>query len=68
MRRKLLIRPGRFNKKFYETVEKIIDEIKTDILQNKYYIIMDRNRLNWEFIKTANVAKFIKELGSDWIY
>lgn len=67
--KKLLSKPKEFNKKFFKIVEKIITRIDKEFLKKKrFYFSLEDNQVNWDLIKTTDVAKFLKELGPDWIY
>ena len=69
MEKGLIKKSKEFNKVFFNKVEEIIDIIKKDFLdKKKFFFNFEDNRLNWGLIKTSNIAKIIKELGSSWIY
>lgn len=67
--KRLLNNPHKFNNKFFKTVEKIIAKIDKEFLhKRRFYFSLEDNRMNWDLLKTANVAKLLKELDHDWIY
>lgn len=67
--KELLETPEEFNKEFFRIVEETLIFLNEDFIRKKrFYFSLENNRLNWELIKTANIAKIIKELGPNWLY
>lgn len=65
----LINEPEKFNNEFFDAIENIIGKINKNYLSKKrFYFSLEDNRLNWKLIKTVNISKFLKDLGSNWLY
>lgn len=61
--------PAKFNIEFFKAVEKLIDRINNSYLSpKKFYFSMKDSLLNFDLLKSCNVAGFINEMGKDWGY
>ncbi|MBI5194835.1 MAG: hypothetical protein HZA10_00770 [Nitrospirae bacterium] len=67
--KEMLNDPVKFNLEFFEAVKKLINKIKKNYLcPKKFYFSMKDSFLNFDFLKSCNVAGFLNNLGKDWIY
>ena len=67
--KEMLNDPVKFNLEFFKTVEKLINKIKKNYLSpKKFHFSMKDSIVNFDLIKSCNVAGFINGQGKDWIY
>ena len=65
----ILIHPGDFNRLFFQKVENIISSINKKYLRKKkFHFSLNESQMNWELIKTANIAMILIDNGPNWIY
>lgn len=67
--KEILNDPVKFNLRFFKAVEKLINKIKKSYLSpKKFYFSMSDSLINFDFLKSCNIAGFFSDLGKDWGY
>lgn len=61
--------PAKFNIEFFKEVEELINRINNNYLSpRRFYFCMKDSTVNFDLLKSCNVAGFINEMGKGWGY